>query len=81
MTPEFKKAGDKLVYVACPKDEYDLPNIDLLTKIYTAVHELMEKKCIAASYATGMKGIAEAVSKMAFGNWLGAKLTDAVSEK
>ena len=80
VTPEFKKAGDKLVYVACPKDEYDIPKIDLLTKIYTVAHELMEKKLIEASYATGMKGIAEAVSKMSFGNWLGAKLSDAVSE-
>ena len=72
VTPEFKKAGNKLVLFAIEKDEYDLPNYEQVKKLYGQIHEAVRNGQIASSYAIGAGGIAEAVSKMAFGNGLGA---------
>ena len=72
VTPEFKKAGNKLVLFSIEKDEYDLPNYEQVKKLYGQIHEAVRKGQIISSYAIGAGGIAEAVSKMAFGNGLGA---------
>ena len=72
VTPEFKKAGNKLVLFAIEKDEYDLPNYEQVKKLYGHIHEAVRNGQIVSSYAIGAGGIAEAVSKMAFGNGLGA---------
>ena len=72
VTPEFKKAGNKLVLFAIEKDEYDLPNYEQVKKLYGQIHEAVRNGQIVSSYAIGAGGIAEAVSKMAFGNGLGA---------
>ena len=72
VTPEFKKAGNKLVLFSIEKDEYDLPNYEQVKKLYGQIHEAVRKGQIVSSYAIGAGGIAEAVSKMAFGNGLGA---------
>ena len=71
VTPEFK-AGNKLVLFAIEKDEYDLPNYEQVKKLYGQIHEAVRNGQIVSSYAIGAGGIAEAVSKMAFGNGLGA---------
>ncbi len=74
VTPEFKKAGDALVRFTIEKDEYELPVFDQMMKLYGQITGLMRKGLIVSAYALGAKGVAEAVSKMAFGNRLGAEL-------
>ena len=56
------------------KDEYGLPKFEHLMELYGKIHQLMQEGVIVSAYALGAKGIAEAVSKMAFGNRLGAEL-------
>ena len=68
VTPELKKAGDKLVLVKIEKDEYDLPKYDQVMDQYGKFHEDIKAGRIVASYALDAKGLAAAVSKMAFGN-------------
>jgi len=74
ITPEFKKAGSKLVLFTIPSDEYDLPDYEGVMKVYDEVAVAIADKTITAAYAVDGKGIAAAVSKMAFGNELGVKL-------
>lgn len=82
ITPELKAAGNKLVKLSIETDEYDLPVYEQVKKLYDAVHELMQKGMILSAYALDGKGIAAAVSKMAFGNKLGVTLdTQAVSKE
>ncbi len=81
VTPELKEAGNVLLHVKAAKDTYDLPKYNELKKNYETTHTLMGQGIILSAYATGMKGIAEAVSKMAFGNWLGVQLDSSVSEQ
>ena len=74
ITPELKKAGDKLMYFWISRDPYDLPNYDQVMKLYDTVHQLILKKAIVSAYVTDYYGIAASVAKMAFGNKLGVKL-------
>lgn len=71
ITPELKQAGNKLMIFKIAKDSYDLPVYGQVMKLYDAIHELIQKKAIVSAYALDGKGIAAAVSKMAFGNKLG----------
>ena len=74
ITPEFKKAGSKLVWLRAPRDEYDLPDYPALMEQYEKLHnDILEGKVISA-YALDRHGIAAAVSKMAFGNGMGVKI-------
>lgn len=74
ITPELKKAGNKLVWISIPRDEYSLPKYDEVLKIYGAVHEDMQAGRIVSAYAADRFGIAAAVSKMAFGNAFGVRI-------
>ena len=79
ITPELKKAGDKLVLFNIEKNEYDLPVYEQVMALYDKIHELIGKKTILSAYALDGKGLATAVSKMAFGNKLGVTIEDSVS--
>ena len=79
ITPELKKAGDKLVLFNIEKNEYDLPVYEQVMALYDKIHELIGKKAIISAYALDGKGLAAAVSKMAFGNKLGVTIEDSVS--
>ena len=74
ITPELKKAGNKLVNFKIEKDEYDLPVYEQVMKLYDTIHELIQKGVIVSAYALDGKGIVAAVSKMAFGNKLGVTI-------
>ena len=71
ITPEFKKAGNKIVLFEIERDEYDLPVYSQVMALYNAVAKAIADKAVVSAYTLNAKGIAEAVSKMAFGNKLG----------
>ena len=79
ISPELKKAGDKLVLFKIAKDEYDLPVYGKVMQVYDKILALMAEKKIAAAYALDAKGVAAAVSKMAFGNRLGIMVEENLS--
>ncbi|MCH5253577.1 MAG: phosphoribosylformylglycinamidine synthase [Lachnospiraceae bacterium] len=74
ITPELKKAGNKLVLFRIPKDGYDLPEFEKVMKIYDKILTLMSENKIVSAYALDAKGVAAAVSKMAFGNKFGVSI-------
>ncbi len=76
VTSELKKAGNKLVEFKIAKDEYDLPVYEKVMALYSKITELMHAGKIVSGYALDSYGVAAAVSKMAFGNGLGVKLSD-----
>ena len=87
VTPELKYPGDRLVRFRIPRDAYDLPVYEEVMTLYDKIMTLMseytdievingmpvkfKKRKIVAAYALDAKGVAAAVSKMAFGNGLG----------
>ena len=75
ITPELKKAGNKLVRFSIKKDAYGLPDYEQLMQLYAGITELIHQNVLVSAYALGYGGICEAVSKMAFGNKLGVELS------
>ena len=78
ITPELKKAGNKLVLFTIDKNEYDLPVYEKVMALYDSIHTLIGEGKILSAYALDGKGLAAAVSKMAFGNKLGVTVEDNV---
>ncbi len=74
ITPEFKKAGNKIVWMRIEKDAYDLPVYEQIMDQYHKFANDIHSGKIVSAYALDRHGIAAAVSKMAFGNALGVKL-------
>lgn len=71
VSPEFKSAGHKVVFIAPEKDENGLPKTGSLIDVFSRVTGLLRSGKAVACYTPGMGGIAEAVMKMAFGNGIG----------
>ena len=81
VTPELKKAGNKLVRFSIEKDEYDMPVYESVGALYDYVHHLMQEQIIVSAYALDSKGVAVAISKMAFGNKLGVAMEEDIDVK
>ncbi len=81
ITTELKKPGNTLIRIKIKKDAYDLPDYMQTTKAYEKITELMRTGAVASAFAVGFGGIAEAVSKMAFGNKFGVKLNGGLSKE
>ncbi len=81
VTPEFKKAGSKIVVLKIARDAYDLPVYSQVMDSYKKLYKDMEAGNVISAYAVEAGGIAEAVSKMAFGNKLGVKIEHSVDPR
>ena len=75
VTPELKQAGNKLVLLDIKEKEFGMPDYEDALSQYAALRKAIEAGLVKSTYALGFGGIIEAVSKMAFGNKLGVKLT------
>ena len=74
ITPEFKKPGSKIVVFKIERDENDLPVYSQMMDGYAKLTRDIRAGRILSAYAVERNGLAEAVSKMAFGNKLGVKI-------
>ncbi len=74
ITPEFKRAGSKIVVFCIPRDAYDLPQYEQVMEGYEKLRQDIQAGRILSAYAVERHGLAEAVSKMAFGNRMGVKI-------
>ena len=81
ITPEFKKAGNKLVWLRIETDEYDVPVYEKVMDQYAKFTEDIHSGKIVSAYALDRHGIVAAVSKMAFGNRMGVTLEHNVDER
>ena len=80
ISPEFKKAGNKIVVFNIEKDGYDLPNYEQIMDGYSKIFADIAAGKIVSAYAVEANGVAEAVSKMAFGNHMGVKIDNMSAE-
>lgn len=67
LSPEFKKAGSKLLLLEAD-DERSLPGL------FEQVSKLVKTKQVFSCWALGYGGIAEALAKMALGNEIGCEV-------
>ena len=80
ISPELKKAGNKLVLFQIEKDAYDLPVYEQVKDLYGKFFEDVKAGKIVSAYTLDGKGVALAVSRMAFGNGLGVQLNDTLEK-
>ncbi|MBQ6940085.1 MAG: phosphoribosylformylglycinamidine synthase [Alistipes sp.] len=72
ISPEFKRADNNIYIVRhTPKANY-MPDTDQLKRNFDFVSEKIAQGDILSAWAVGFGGVAEAISKMAFGNEIGA---------
>ena len=82
ISPEFKKAGNKVVLLSPIYDaDTNLPNPESQIRIFNRVTELMREGKVVAAYTPTYGGIGEAVMKMCFGNGFGFKFDDNMDNK
>lgn len=81
ITPELKQEGNGLVQFWIEKDEYDIPVYEEVLELYQTITALIHEGVIISAYAVDARGIAAALSKMAFGNKMGIRISEELSPK
>lgn len=71
ISTEFKKTGSSVVLLPVNRDSNQLPDFNQLEANYRRIFKLSNKGKILAAHSVRYGGIAEAISKMCFGNRTG----------
>ncbi|MDE6759960.1 MAG: phosphoribosylformylglycinamidine synthase [Lachnospiraceae bacterium] len=79
ITSEFKGAQNTIVRIPVKRDEYGIPDYEDMKNKYSALYSDMQAGRILSAYAVGFGGIVEAVSKMGFGNGIGAAIDSSIT--
>lgn len=79
ISTEFKKAGSQIVLIALDRDDNDLPDFEQLDRNFTGIFKLANEGKVLAANSVRLGGIAEAVSKMCFGNGIGIEFSAGVT--
>ena len=80
LSPEFKRAGSKVVLLAPEYRADGLPEAVSLNRLLAQVYNLISSGKASSVYAPGAGGIAEAVFKMCLGNGFGFHFYDGCSQ-
>lgn len=75
ISPELKKAGNKIYHFHHKTQENGLPNYQDLITVYDYIHSEIKKGNIISVKTIKEGGVAVALAKMSFGNQLGAEIT------
>ena len=75
VSPELKKAGNKLYLIKHNALANYMPNVEQLKENWTYTTNMIQAGKICAGYAIGFGGVAEAIAKMSFGNELAANIS------
>ncbi|HHW30139.1 MAG TPA: phosphoribosylformylglycinamidine synthase [Clostridiaceae bacterium] len=81
VSAEFKQCGSKVVLIPLKRDHNEMPDFDQLRKNYVKVHELIINRKVLASCTVKCGGVAEAISKMAFGNRIGFAFNENIENR
>ncbi|MDY3979634.1 MAG: phosphoribosylformylglycinamidine synthase [Tidjanibacter sp.] len=79
ISPEFKSAGNNIYIVRHTPLKNRMPDCEQLIDNFTFVNRMIHRGSVRAAWALGFGGAAEALSKMTFGNEIGAEVN--VDEK
>ncbi len=79
ISPEFKKAGSKVVLLTPEYDGSGLPVPGSVIALYNKVTELCRAGKVLSAYTPTIGGVAEAVVKMAMGNGYGFAFSEGVT--
>lgn len=75
VTPEFKKAGNKLYFMDISREADGLPDFEDAKRKYAALHKLVGEGKIVSAFAVDRGGLLTAIAQCGLGNGLGAKIS------
>ncbi len=81
ISQEFKDTNSTVVLLPLERDENELPNWDALKKMYEFVHEAEQTGAVISASTVKGFGLAEVISKAAFGNMIGFKFADDIDNE
>ncbi|WP_312815155.1 phosphoribosylformylglycinamidine synthase [Sedimentibacter sp.] len=82
ISPEFKKAGSKVLLVSIKKDDNLIPDFEDIKNKYGILHDAISNKKVLSAHTVGYGGVAAAISKMTLGNQIGFKASyDMIMDK
>ena len=81
ISQEFRGTDSTVVLLPLKMDDNQLPDWDALKKMYETVHELEQKGCVLSATAVKGFGLAEVISKSAFGNMIGFKFAEGIDNE
>lgn len=80
ISPEFKKAGNKVILITPQYDENNLPVFASIRECFEKVEKFIADGQALSVWAVGFGGVAEAVAKMSLGNRIGFKFEKKLSD-
>ncbi len=81
ISPEFKKVDSSIIYLWPTKKSDNTLDTKSLTNNFNLVSKLINDKKIISAYSLKQKGIAEGISKMCLGNWIGATINGLTNDQ
>ncbi len=78
VSPEFKAADHEVYLFAAPYDQNGQPKMTAIKEMWQLVNNAIMEGKVAAAWALGKGGVAEAVFKMALGNQIGFSSLDSI---
>ena len=76
ISPEFKKENNTIVFLPIKRDKYDIPDFEYTRKLFDLVTGLIKSGVCISAHTVRKGGLAEALSKMTFGNKIGVRIED-----
>lgn len=81
ISSEFKEVGSVILYIKAKRNKEEIPDFNILKENYEKVYEAIGTGNVLATSTIKFGGISEAISKMCFGNNIGAKLKNLDKEE
>jgi len=74
ISPEFKRAGSNVYYIPAKQNADETPDFDYLNDIFESMRAFIAEGKARSVWSVSGGGVAEGITKMAFGNRIGFKL-------
>ena len=80
-SPEFKRAGSRVVWIGVDYNEDGLPDCTSQRAVFELVSNMIKRGDALSVYTPGFGGAAEALVKMCMGNRIGIELSDDIYDE
>jgi phosphoribosylformylglycinamidine synthase len=81
ISQEFKEINSQVVLIPAIREDDELPDFEILKGNFIKVNKLIKRNKVLASHTVKHGGVAEAISKMCFGNKIGFTFNKKFKEK
>ena len=81
VSQEFKQSGNRVAVILPRYDENNLPCFDSVKSVFNQIESLISQEMVKSIWTLSFGGVAEGIAKMAFGNRIGFRFAENVSNE